>query len=224
MQRWVLNVWNAIHENPDEDEGGWKVKLFENRRYRSKAKREDYMKMEGLVEWATPEQEEKDNEGLLFFIDLYDHSGTTYSLHGNGQQCRFDTSRYAGVIEWEGEWLPYTQENLDPAALREKRVESATGYLEYYTAWANGHLMEFRLSRLEDDDGCIDSVTAHEEADVIKLLSHYVKPGEEIAFINNEDYCFMDAEDLRGLKELPDVRVVTSVEDFTPKPEPEYSI
>ena len=224
MQRWVLNVWNAEHENPDDDEGGWKVKLFRNRKYVHKAEREDYMKMEGLVGWATPEQEKKDEDGLLFFIDLYDHSGTTYSLHGNGQQCRFDTARYAGVIEWTDDYPPYTSEGLDPVALRAKRVDYANRYLEYYTAWANGHLMEFRLHRLEDGDDAIDMVTTHQESDVINLLKHHVKPGDEIAFINEEDYCFMSEKDLRGLKELPDVRVVTSVENFTPKPEPEYSI
>jgi hypothetical protein len=42
--------------------------------------------------------EEGDPDAVL--LDLYDHSGVSYSVSGHGMQCRFDTSRGAAV------WVP----------------------------------------------------------------------------------------------------------------------
>lgn len=54
-----------------------------------------------LIELAEAEAKEKWLE--LFWLDCYEHSGISFSLAGEGMQCRFDTSGKCGFIIAESE-------------------------------------------------------------------------------------------------------------------------
>lgn len=77
-----------------------------------------------------------DKDAVL--LDIYDHSGVTLSVSGDGMQCRWDTSRGEAV------WVPdkYLREELekiaDPKERRTRAVEYAAQACETYTSWANG--------------------------------------------------------------------------------------
>jgi len=71
--------------------------------------------IEPHLEWDWPsiaEQfaEEGDPDAVL--LDLYDHSGVSYSVSGHGTQCRWDTSRGAAV------WVPdeYARDEIERRA------------------------------------------------------------------------------------------------------------
>jgi hypothetical protein len=60
-------------------------------------------KIESVLVWSYEDAEvdarlppDKD----VIMLDLYDHSGCTWSISGTGTQCRWDTSR------WEAVWVP----------------------------------------------------------------------------------------------------------------------
>lgn len=52
-------------------------------------------------------------EPLAVMLDVYDHSGVSYSVSGEGMQCRWDTSRGGAM------WIPceYAKENIRDSAL-----------------------------------------------------------------------------------------------------------
>ncbi len=82
------------------------------------------------------------DRGLMFALDLYQHGNCSWSLHGEGTQCRWDTSRCAGVIildesEWKGKhW--------------KTKEKAARAFLETYTKWCNGEVYYYTV---EDEDG-----------------------------------------------------------------------
>jgi len=96
--------------------------------------------------------------GLAFFLDCYQHSGTAWSLHGEGMQCQWDTARNAGVLMWGDE-----ESGLGPKTYAERRA-NANSFLETYNAWCNGAVYGFSVTdhklmpcgHYEDEDlgGC----------------------------------------------------------------------
>lgn len=70
-------------------------------------------------------------------LDVYAHSGVSYSVSGQGMQCAFDTARGGAV------WVPddcciehiesFSEEERGKAA-----IEAAQSACEQYTAWCNG--------------------------------------------------------------------------------------
>jgi hypothetical protein len=59
---------------------------------------------------------------LAVLLDVYDHSGEVWSLHGDGIQCQWDTTRAAGV------WVPdeSCREHIRYEAIRRQLPEGAT--------------------------------------------------------------------------------------------------
>lgn len=84
----------------------------------------------------TREQTGKENPDAVR-IDKYEHSGISYSIHGEGIQCRWDTSSTWAV------WLPnkcLLEELKDYKGKkrREKCIEYARQACETFNQWANG--------------------------------------------------------------------------------------
>jgi hypothetical protein len=73
-------------------------------------------------------------------LDVYEHSGISFSVSGEGMQCRWDTAR-GGAL-----WIPSDEEieNIKIVALRDNKDEMlvarefARGAAEEYTSWCNG--------------------------------------------------------------------------------------
>lgn len=74
--------------------------------------------------------------GTAFLVSCYEHSGCSYSLRGEGMQCRWDTTDIAGILIYTGKlkYLP-----------RDKREEYARSVLSVYTDWANGNCYWYSL-------------------------------------------------------------------------------
>lgn len=77
-----------------------------------------------------PSLQAKLKAGTAFWIDIYEHSGMSYSLSGEGQQDYFDTANRAGLILFTKEYAKGSNYKQREAMARQD--------LRTYTQWANG--------------------------------------------------------------------------------------
>lgn len=77
------------------------------------------------------EVERQLEDGELFLLSVYRHGAETWSLMGEGTQCRFDTANGAGVIE-----LGDVGENVS----YEDRERIARAVLNEWNEWCNGEV------------------------------------------------------------------------------------
>lgn len=107
--------------------------------------------------------------GCAVLLDYYEHGNCLWSLAGFGPQCRWDTSRGAGIY-----WLPTDV----PKDQREKYAESA---MDEYSDWCNGTCYYYSI---EDDAGeTIDSCggfigSAHFMEEVKDVVESYLEDHE----------------------------------------------
>jgi len=84
-------------ENPLENSDGM-GKIYDRRsRHARKESIDKFFEETGLGRDGEPENPRNPHAVLL---DVYDHSGEAWSIHGEGMQCRWDTTRMGGV------WVP----------------------------------------------------------------------------------------------------------------------
>lgn len=83
--------------------------------------------------------------GTAFLLSCYEHSGTVWSLMGSGMQCRFDTTRVAGI-------LLYTDKPKQLPKTLEKREKVAEGFLETYNDWCNGNCYWYCIETLDGEE------------------------------------------------------------------------
>lgn len=87
--------------------------------------------------------------GLAYLLDRYDHSGTVWSLHGEGLQCKWDTAVNCGILLWQGKASTLGEREYDA------RAQRARAFLLGYNAWENGFCYRYHV---EDETGVeIDS-------------------------------------------------------------------
>jgi len=83
-------------------------------------------------------------------IDKYEHSSVSYSVKGEGYQCRWDTSNTWAV------WFPDESAMQDIMSFKTKNcqrklgVEIARDSWELFNQWANGDVYGFQI---EDENG-----------------------------------------------------------------------
>jgi hypothetical protein len=133
MRRILTIGYDHDTESPC-DYDGWKLYSFHPRHKREKDQEE----------FKTIGMRRKFSVGLAFVLDLYEHSGSAWSLSGSGMQCQWDTSRGAGVLIWEGKPGDIGAKTYDD------RAADATRFLETYNEWANGQCYWFSI---DDGDG-----------------------------------------------------------------------
>lgn len=127
----------------------------------------------GVPQFINPGLRRKHDVGLAFFLDYYKHSGSTWSLHGEGQQLQFDTSRYAGFLVWD-----HKPRELG-AKTFEDRAEDARRFLKTYNQWANGETYWYSL---EDVDGNpLSSSDGYYDVDLIVTdITPYLGRGDQV--------------------------------------------
>lgn len=169
----VLEIVNDIDaECPSHEEDNWTVIPFLNDKV-------DYQHPSEVVPDPDEDPEEaaefrrKLDTGLAFFLDCYQHSGTAWSLRGEGMQCGWDTSRCSGLIVWECD-----ENNLGPKT-KEDRAKDARAFLTEYNAWANGHVYRFHLEGDEvsenyggwvNEDAMMEEIAGHiEDGDTVRI-------------------------------------------------------
>lgn len=91
-------------QNPLEDCDGM-GKIYDRRRNAARESREAFNEAMGIDSEGDHHPENQNRLAVL--LDVYSHSGESWSLEGDGMQCRWDTSRAAGV------WVP------DPCCVEE---------------------------------------------------------------------------------------------------------
>lgn len=105
--------------------------------------------------WDEPAYFPGDKDALM--LDLYDHSGQSWSLSGGGMQCRWDTSRGAGV------WVPddslRKQLDDDEAKGMDRDAQArkyAKQFLETYNALLCGDVYGCVVQWNDEDGELID--------------------------------------------------------------------
>lgn len=84
-------------------------------------------------------------DGRAFWLDIYEHGGTSYSLHAEGTQDQWDTAGKGGLII-------LTDDALKEVDAYKYREAAARGYLETYTEWANGEVYGYQIEDADGDD------------------------------------------------------------------------
>lgn len=84
-------------------------------------------------------------------LDCYDHGDQTWSVAGEGHQCRWDTARGGGVLEYTGGELPTDDFYIEP----EKRLDAGREWLKCYNSWANGDGLMYCVR--DENDEWVDS-------------------------------------------------------------------
>ncbi|OHD23795.1 MAG: hypothetical protein A2Y38_17040 [Spirochaetes bacterium GWB1_59_5] len=106
--------------------------------------------------------------GTAFMLDYYEHGGSAWSLHGEGMQCRWDTSSYDGILIWEN------KPSDMGAKTREARAKDANSFLETYNCWANGQGYGYEIENEEGED--IDSCWGFYGNDLKHMVEDNIKP------------------------------------------------
>lgn len=132
--------------------------------------------------------EEDFEKGRAFFLDKYEHSLIRWSLSGEGPQCLWDTSRFAGVLVFD-DWR-YKSEAASHSRLR----SAAELFLrDYYTPYANGEVYFVCL----DEDPCGEVYPADFEERLEAILSGLPK-GRTVAVFGDavNEWLQRDIEDI----------------------------
>jgi hypothetical protein len=156
---------------PMEYDGAWTLVSFNNRsiHYRDPS--------EYLEDWdgseASPNEDlrEKFEQGLAFWLEYYEHGPGAYSLKGQGFQCRWDTTRLAGILLWE-----HDPDDMG-AKTPQKRAEDANSFLEAYNNWMNGWVYGHILETVDGED--IHSCWGYDDTDyMISEVNGHLEPGD----------------------------------------------
>lgn len=100
-----------------------------------------------------------------FILSYYEHGLCDWFLKGHGlpgSDCRWDGTRIAGVLRWNGK-------AKDCGKTLEDREKHAKGFIESYTQWCNGDIWGYRILNDEDEEmescyGLFGYDSAEEEA------------------------------------------------------------
>ena len=95
---------------------------------------------------VSDELAKKLDDGRAFWVDKYEHSGSSYTLMGEGMNDRWDTTQQWGIIEFTDEYAT----NFDDY---EGRKEMARGDLRDYTAYANGEVYQSYIYEVNPHTG-----------------------------------------------------------------------
>jgi hypothetical protein len=134
-------------ENPLENDD-YAGKILEARRHGPTLK--DYERALGLGDW---DGEPRDPYAVL--LDVYEHGGVSYSLHGTGTQCQFDTARGGAC------YVPSDmhREDLDKLPRDEalaKVRELAAADAKTYTDWCNGNCFVTVVATYDREGALLD--------------------------------------------------------------------
>lgn len=86
--------------------------------------------------------------GLAFMLDYYEHGQCAWSLSGEGTQCQWDTSRFAGLLVWE-----HDEDNIGAKTVEDRRKD-ATAFINRYTLWCNGEIYGYTMEAFKSCGSC----------------------------------------------------------------------
>lgn len=143
-----------------------------------------YCELRGMCPVERVQTRKQHDDAVL--IDKYEHSGVSYSVAGEGMNCRWDTSN-AWAVWFPDECLMDELKNLKDKERRKKVLEYARQACTLFNQWANGDVYGYKAIcpngvKLDSCWGFygFDSITEH--------INDSVKP--------MIDQCIIDAEKL----------------------------
>lgn len=146
--------------------------------------------------------------GTAFWLDVYEHSGIAYSLHGEGMQDRWDTAPKGGLLIWEN---PIKELG---AKTYEDRAKDAKAFLDTYNAWANGQGLWYSVEKpgktcphcgmaAEPED--VDSCGGFYEADYMSAcIVEHLEPGDVVRLSGDAKNVFDESKLPEGVTLLED--------------------
>lgn len=189
MSNGVTVIGYLLHDdlcpNPLSDWDGH-GRIYRRDRDASHESREFFNKYAGLDEYGN-ERRKPHRYGVP--LDLYEHSLVRWSVAGTGMQCRWDTSRYAGiwvpddaameVIRDQGRGL---EKELQRRTRREFAVKLAEEACELYTNWCNGDCYGIVIERYEGGQHSEESRwgyvgSEHAEQSMVERVEEELGPG-----------------------------------------------
>lgn len=131
----------------------------------------------------------KHKQGLLFFVQYYEHGSGRYDLQGEGPNCRFDTAKYGGILFW-----PHKKELLGAVTI-EERKKDARLFLKLYNEWMNGEvynltIYEKRKGENVPIDGCAGLFADYLTDTIVTMLD----PHDSIEITGNAAHAFDESK------------------------------
>lgn len=142
----VLRIeYDSNPQCPMEYDGSWTLVSF-NKRHKHYGEPDRYLRRanDNTIIPANAGLRSKARAGFFYVLDYFEHGDGRWSFRDHGVQCRWDTSRYAGVLIWQNP--PGDMGAKTP----EDRAKDAQAFLDEYNAWANGYVYGYIV---EDPEG-----------------------------------------------------------------------
>ena len=137
-------------ECPCDCDGMWRLYSFNSRHRRFKDPTEVGLSMnrdaDGVPIIKSIGLRKRMSVGLAYFLSYFEHGDCMWFRKGSRSPAdmQWDGNRHAGLLVWEEPPANMGAKTLD------ERQKDADGFLEEYTAWANGHVYRWTL---EDEKG-----------------------------------------------------------------------
>jgi hypothetical protein len=198
----IITIENdPFAENPADFDGAWKLYSFSHK-HRSYKDRETFFP-DGKPTLAL---RNKLRVGLAFVLDYYEHGLCCWSLSGNGPSCRWDTARGAGLLVWE-----HKPSDMGAKSV-EDRAKDAAGFLETYTAWANGEVYAYSVEEV------VTLACGHTEIRDVPDGSCCGFYGNDLDYMKSEIIACLDGDTEITLK--GEAAGMFDADDFKPKAAP----
>lgn len=161
-------------EMPDSEYDGWRLVSFNSRHTKSEPIENYVSDYDGnKVIPSNIGLRRKLKVGLAFFLSYYEHGDGAWSLVGEGTQCRWDTSRLAGILIWTGKPRDIGAKTV------EDRVKDARSFLTEYNDWMNGVTFIYSVETVDGED--LDSVGGYIGVDSVnEALAEVLKAGDVV--------------------------------------------
>ena len=171
----IINLWNDDCPECPNDYDGWKAYSFSSRHGNSKDPDEvGFEEDEDGNHLPDKELQAKLDSGLAFMLDYYEHGLCSWSLAGAGPQCRWDTSRMAGLLVWEDE------EDAIGAKTPEDRRGDATAFINRFTQWCNGQVYGYTIEAFSKCHACGQDETAEVDFDLPSCGGYYLDDADDV--------------------------------------------
>lgn len=196
MANKVLRLeYDSDTPGPLDDEDWWKIVSFSTRHsfFEHPDKFIRTVNVHREIIPATIGLRRKLEAGTAFWLSCYIHSGTAWSMRGEGMRCQFDTTDIAGLLHFGGKLKYLTKD-------RKEREKSARSWLESFNEWLNGNCYYFSLETAEGEDihscGCFYGVNV--EKAIAENINEELEPGDKLVVGGDAkwlvDYMQLNAE------------------------------
>lgn len=185
-------------ECPMDMDGQWKLVSFVERSIHYGDISEFFDEEEDGTKTLCAEYANLFKEGFAYWLDYYEHGQSMYSIHRNSQQCRWDTSWFAGILYWE-----HPQDDMG-AKTPEDRQKDAEAFLNTYNDWCNGNVYGYIVEDSEFNE--IDSCWGFYEDYITEaaLEAMTFEPGDCVKIVGDASYVFDETKLPPGVELVED--------------------